>query len=264
MSSREPSENDLSDQYSQRLGACQPAWRDRVDKIAGVLTALLWPRRCVLCWADTKRADLCVGCAQDLPLNRECCRQCAVPLGEGAELTLICGACSRRTPAFDTSFAPFRYAYPLDRMIQRLKYARELSMGRVLAHRFAEQLVATRTEPWPDAIVPVPLGRVRYLARGYNQAIELAQQMRGHITVPLRTDWVERARETSEQAALAREERQKNVRGAFAMSQQPDCAHVAILDDVVTTGSTVNEVAKVLRKAGVTRIEVWAIARAGR
>ena len=207
MSNPESSENYLSGQYSQRLETCQPVWRDRVDKVVAAFTALLWPTRCALCWADTKGSDLCVGCAQDLPLNPECCRQCAVPLGEGAEPTLICGACSKKAPQFDASFAPFRYAYPLDRMIQRLKYARELSIGRVLAHRFAQQLVATRADPWPEAIVPVPLGRARFLARGYNQATELAQQMRGHITVPLRTGWVVRARETSEQAAHARDER---------------------------------------------------------
>lgn len=264
MSGPDSSETDLTGEYSQRLEACQPVWRARVDKLARAFSSALWPARCVLCLIATKESDLCAECIQDLILNRDCCARCAVPLGEGAELNLVCGACVKNPPHFDTSFVPFRYAYPLDRMIQRLKYARELSMGRVLAHCFARRLLTTQSTPWPEAIVPVPLGWARYLARGYNQANELAQQMRSQIPVPLRTDWVVRERETTEQAALARDERQANVRGAFSLTRQPDCAHVAILDDVVTTGSTVNEVAKVLRKAGVEHIEVWAIARAGR
>lgn len=258
------SENEVGDQYSQRPRTCQPAWREQVDKLALMFDRLLWPRRCVLCLAFTQDSDLCIECNRDLVLNHECCPRCAAPLGEGSEHELVCGACIKKVPEFDTSFIPFRYAYPLDRMIQRLKYAGELSVGRVLANSFAARLLATRSATWPQAIVPVPLGRARYLSRGYNQAIELAQQMRGRINIPLRTDWVVRARETTEQAALARDERQTNVRGAFAMNRAPDCDHVAILDDVVTTGSTVNEVAKVLRKAGVRRIDVWAIARAGR
>lgn len=264
MTGQKSSENEVGDQYSQRPQACQPAWRDRVDKLALRLDRLLWPRRCVLCLAFTQDSDLCIECNQDLVLNHECCARCAAPLGEGSEHDLVCGACIKKVPHFDSSFIPFRYAYPLDRMIQRLKYARELSIGRVLANSFGERLLAMRSTAWPQAIVPVPLGRSRYLSRGYNQAIELAQQMRPRINIPLRTDWVVRELETTEQATLAREERQTNVRGAFAMSRAPDCDHVAILDDVVTTGSTVNEVAKVLRKAGVARIDVWAIARAGR
>jgi ComF family protein len=264
MSSQYPGEQHAGKQYSQGLVACQPMWRGHVDRTLRALTGRLWPSRCVLCLVDTQRVDFCAGCARDLPLNLESCRKCAVPLAGGSKSTLICGACTKKPPRFDTSFIPFRYAYPLDRMIQRLKYAQQLSIGRVLARSFAQQLVAARAEPWPDAIVPVPLGRARYLARGYNQAIELAQQVRGHIQVPLRTDCVVRVRETSEQAALARDARRMNVRGAFALNGQLDGAHVAILDDVVTTGSTVNEVATVLRKAGANRIEVWAIARAGR
>ena len=264
MSGQQSSETEVSEQYSQRLEDCQPAWRNRVDRLTLMFDRLFWPRRCVLCLASTQDVDLCVECNQDLVLNCDCCARCAVPLGEEAERDLVCGACIKKPPCFDTSFVPFRYAYPLDRMIQRLKYARELNLGRVLANSFAERLLAWRSAPWPQAIVPVPLGRARYLARGYNQAIELAQQMRRRIDIPLRTDWVVRERETTEQAALARDERQNNVRGAFVMRRPPDCDHVAILDDVVTTGSTVNEVAKVLRKAGVTRIDVWAIARAGR
>lgn len=264
MSGEYPSERERGGQYSQQLEGCQPVWHVQVDRLWHAFAELLWPSRCILCLAATTAVDLCAACARDLPANANCCRQCALPLAEGAHRNWMCGACVKKAPRFDASFVPFRYAYPLDRMIQRLKYARQLSIGRVLARSFAEQLLATRSEPLPSAIVPVPLGRVRYLSRGYNQATELARHLRGHLEVSAHSDWVVRVRETSEQAALARDARRMNVRGAFALSGRPDCEHVAILDDVVTTGSTVNEVATVLRKAGVKRIEVWAIARAGR
>lgn len=263
MSGHFPSEKHAGGQYSQPLEGCQPHWRAQVDRLKRTFEGLLWPSRCVLCLAGTKEDDLCPACARDLPFNLNACRRCALPLAEGA-VDLICGACAQSTPGFDLSFAPFRYAYPLDRMIQRLKYAQQLHIGRMLARCFAQQLMMNHSVSLPSAIVPVPLGRTRYLSRGYNQAIELAMHLRRHLNVPVRADWVVRERETAEQAGLARRERRKNVRGAFALSRQPDCAHVAILDDVVTTGSTVNEVASVLREAGVSRIEVWAIARAGR
>jgi ComF family protein len=148
-------------------------------------------------------------------------------------------------------------------MIQQLKYGNELSVGRVFAHCFAEQLAAVRV-PLPDALIPVPLGARRFRSRGFNQAIELARHLRKLTGVKVRSDLVIRVRETAEQAALPRDERRKNVRGAFALSQPLPYTHVAILDDVVTTGSTVNEIANVLRQAGAEKIQVWAIARAGK
>ncbi len=148
-------------------------------------------------------------------------------------------------------------------MIQQLKYGNELSVGRVFAHRFAEQLAAARVA-LPDVLIPVPLGARRFRHRGFNQAIELARHLRKLTGVEMRTNLVTRVRETAEQAALPRDERRKNVRDAFALLQPLVYTHVAILDDVVTTGSTVNEMAKLLRQAGAEEIQVWAIARAGK
>jgi ComF family protein len=148
-------------------------------------------------------------------------------------------------------------------MIQQLKYGNELSVGRVFAHCFAGQLAAARIV-LPDILIPVPLGARRFRTRGFNQAIEIARHLRGLTGVEARTDIAVRVRETAAQAALPREERRKNVRGAFALLQPLRSAHVAILDDVVTTASTVHEIAKLLRQAGAERIDVWAIARAGK
>ena len=149
-------------------------------------------------------------------------------------------------------------------MIQRFKYNGDLSVGRVLGELFSERLYRERRSRLPEVIVPVPLATGRYRTRGFNQAIELAQTIAKSSGLELQADIVERTRETQEQAGLPRKQRRRNVRGAFELIQRPQQTHVAILDDVVTTGSTVNEIAKVLRRAGVEKLEVWAIARAGR
>jgi ComF family protein len=252
-------------QYSQRLQSCQPQARRLVDEGLYRVQRLLWPSTCVLCRisAATNR-DLCAPCEGDLPLNPCCCTLCAQPLFAERGIEHLCGMCLRERPRFDTSFVPFRYSYPLDRMIQRLKYAGELPIGRLLGDLFAQRLKTERSETLPEVIIPVPLAARRFRSRGYNQASELGRRIAKHCGIELRADVVERTRETLEQAALARAQRRKNVRGAFEVIAPLPYSHVAVLDDVVTTGSTVNELAKVLRKAGAKRIEVWAIARAGR
>lgn len=174
----------------------------------------------------------------------------------------ICGACLRHRPFFDSSYVPYRYAYPLDHLILGLKFRRSLASGRVLGELFVRRLLEARATPMPEIVVPVPLAAGRYRERGYNQAMELASSIRKLSEVKVRADLVVRQRETVEQSALGRKARRRNLRRAFAIVAPLPAGHIAILDDVVTTGSTVNELAKVLRRAGAKRIEVWAIARA--
>jgi ComF family protein len=112
--------------------------------------------------------------------------------------------------------------------------------------------------------VPVPLADQRFRERGFNQAIEIGRELELQLSIPLRCDVVARIRDTREQAGLDRKGRRKNVRNAFKVLRPMDAQRIAILDDVVTTGSTVNELARVLRKAGAEHIEVWAVARAGK
>lgn len=167
-------------------------------------------------------------------------------------------------PRFDACFAPYRYAYPLDFLIRALKYGGGIAHGRVLAELFASRLREAECDELPAALLPVPLGTARFIERGYNQAIELATHISRQLAIPLRTDLLIRTRETREQAGLDRKARRKNLRAAFALRQPLPVKHVAIVDDVVTTGSTANEIARVLKRAGASRVEVWAIARAGR
>ncbi len=252
-------------QYSQALEGCQPEAALKVDSWWDRAGMLLWPATCVLCLSRTDRVrDLCRPCERELVINAVRCRLCSQPLFRTSASEPICGSCLRVPTLIDSSFVPFRYEYPLDRLVQRLKYGKELSVARVLGEVFAERHLALDKPLLPDAIIPVPLGRRRYRERGFNQAHELARCIAHGRGVALRSDLVERVRETKEQAALPKGQRKRNVRGAFRARGSLDGANVAIFDDVVTTGSTVHELARILGRAGAARIEVWAIARAGR
>jgi ComF family protein len=198
----------------------------------------LWPAVCILCRRrGAFGLDLCPGCEADFVPNDP--------------------------PQIESGYVPFRYAYPIDHLVRGLKFRGDLACGRVLGELFAARVLA-RAVALPELIIPVPLAQQRYRQRGFNQANELALPLRRVTGIPVRNDLVIRHRETAEQAVLDPEGRRKNVRRAFKMAAPLPARHVAILDDVVTTGSTVGEVARVLRSAGAERVEVWAICRAGR
>jgi ComF family protein len=239
---------------------CQPRLQKWVDRNRRWLARTLWPTSCLLCGAAGEEdIDLCRDCAADLSRNEPACSVCAEPL-PAASGPSVCGACLRDPPPFASSFVPFRYTYPLDHLVQGLKFRNELACGRALGRLFAVSLLA-RGAPLPEAIIPVPLALRRYRQRGYNQAIELALSIRRVTGLAVRSEAAIRQRETAEQAGLDRKARRRNVTGAFAIVTPLRERHIAILDDVVTTGSTARELAAVLRQAGAARIEVWAVAR---
>jgi ComF family protein len=245
------------------MGICQQKVWIAVDAWAKRIHHLAWPSTCVLCGQRGRRAqDLCGACEGDFLVNVPCCAVCAQPLAPASAGPPTCGACLRRRPAFDASRIPFKYGYPVAHLIRDLKYRGRISCGRVLGE-LVGRCIASTAERLPDLIVPVPLAADRYRRRGYNQAIELGIPIEKVLGVRMRTNLVIRTRETHEQAGLSRRQRRKNVRGAFSVRRALPGDHIAILDDVVTTGSTVNELSKVLRRAGARRIEVWAVARAG-
>lgn len=229
------------------------------------LQGFILPPTCIACGGPGQppHLDLCTDCAAELPLNTSACGRCGVALVDEAG-GLICGACLREPPFFDASFCAYRYAYPIDHFIRGLKYAQALAhaqvLGKLLGGLLAQQL-RERNAPWPECFIPVPLSAQRFRERGYNQAIELGRFVERAIGVPMRTDLVTRPRHTVEQASLPRTQRRKNMRGAFSIFSKTLPSHIAILDDVVTTGSTVNELARVLLLAGVEHVQVWAVAR---
>jgi ComF family protein len=233
----------------------------RTEALSNLATRLqrwLLPLRCLLCGAPgVSGIDLCAGCAAELPRNRSCCARCALPLAAPAAL---CGECQRRPPPWDAAWAPFRYAWPLDRLESRYKFGRDLAAGRVLSVLW---LAEPRKPALPDLILPVPLHHGRLRQRGYNQALELAKPMAKALGVPMQHDLLQRHRATPAQTELDAVSRRRNVRGAFSVRAGVTLPpHVVLLDDVMTTGATLAECARVLKRAGAKRVDVWALARA--
>jgi ComF family protein len=235
---------------------------DKVDGLAGRLLRAILPLRCLLCGADGAHGrDLCAGCAHDIALNRPCCPRCALPLQTPAPL---CGECLAGEPPFAAAWAPFRYGHPLDLLEARFKFRVDLAAGRVLADLIIER-AAVDAPARPMLMYAVPLHVSRLRRRGYNQAFELAKMLATALDIPLDRDGLARIRATAEQTGLDAAARRRNLRGAFKIVGDralPD--HVVLLDDVMTTGATVRECARVLRRAGVMRVDVWALARAPR
>jgi ComF family protein len=176
-------------------------------------------------------------------------------------VTVACGECQRHPPQFDSAHIPYRYAPPLLPFITGLKFHARLADARLLAELFLASYSA-ETSARPECLVPVPLHPHRLQERGYNQALEIARLLSDRLAIPIDNRLVQRRLHTPPQSELSGDHRRRNMRHAFEVKTAASYQHVAIVDDVVTTGSTVNELARVLRQAGVAKIEVWAIARA--
>lgn len=221
----------------------------------------LLPPTCRLCGAHGQKGhDLCPGCAADLPWLSGGCPRCARPLAAGRALT--CGACLRRPPPFERVEAPFLYAAPIDHLIHAFKFRADLAAGRLLAQLLAEHL--RRRSELPELLLPVPLHPKRLGERGFNQAHELARVLARALGIPEAPALLTRTRHTPPQHGLAAKARRANVRGAFALSRPLPARHVALIDDVFTTGQTATELARVLRRAGAERVEIWVLARVAR
>jgi ComF family protein len=215
----------------------------------------LLPAACVLCGAEAVGRRLCVRCQPLIPLNTQACARWAAPLPAPAPR---CGECLGREPAFDAALAACRYEPPLDRLVQKYKYAEGLAVARALAPLLADRVQACGSRP--DGLLPIPLHRTRLRQRGYNQALVLAMELARLLGLPVLGDGLDRTRATTAQAGLEADERRRNVRGAFAA--RPGLpTHMALIDDVMTTGSTLDEAARTLKAAGVTRVQAWVLAR---
>ena len=220
------------------------------------------PRHCVVCDAEAGDDALCDPCRETLPRIDAGCARCAAPLPGATAGLHVCGRCQTRPPNYDQAQARYRYAAPIDRLVQGFKYQRRLDWGRVLGEALAQQLQAMGARA--EAIVPVPLHRRRLRERGYNQSAELARPVGRLLGIPVLTRAAYRVRPTPAQTGLSRDERRRNVRNAFEIAQQTEIAdkHVAIVDDVMTSGHTVDALARALKRAGATEVSVWVVARA--
>lgn len=213
------------------------------------------PRSCLLCGATGNERPLCAACAADLPrLPPLRCAVCAVPLASGS----VCGACLQNPPHFAAVKAAFAYRFPIDALIHAFKYGGDLAVAAVLAPALAEAIGLERA----DLMIPMPLAAGRLAARGFNQAQELARIL-GRLTgIPVAADICRKVLETAPQASLPWKERAKNVRGAFVCGEKLEGLRVAVVDDVMTSGASLNELAKCLRRAGAIEVQGWLVARA--
>ena len=227
-----------------------------VDGVPAAPLAWLFPLRCMACGeAGSHGRDLCLACAAALPWQGPACPRCALPTAGGKP----CAGCAQADGPLTGVHAVFDYRFPLDRLLPRLKFHRDFAAGRVLAQCMGERL---RACPRPDAIVPVPLPRARLRERGSDPALELARPLARALRLPLRADLLQRRKATAAQSRLDAEARQRNLRDAFAVAAKAALpAHVVLVDDVMTTGATLQAAAHALREAGVRRVDAWVCAR---
>lgn len=230
------------------------AWK--VDGWLRKAVRTMFPPRCLLCGeTGANGRDLCPACAEALPWNASACLRCALPL----PVPGTCGACLQKPPPMGETHAVFVYGFPLDRLVPRLKFHNDLAAGRLLSGLMAEGLGAL---PRPAALLPVPLHATRLGRRGYDQALELARPLARAFQVPLLPDALVRTRATAPQSELDAEARQRNLRRAFEVRAGAGLpAHVVLIDDVMTTGATLEAAAKALLRAGVARVDAWVCAR---
>ncbi|MET0503703.1 MAG: ComF family protein, partial [Luteibacter sp.] len=228
----------------------------RLDRLARAAAAFVLSPRCLVC-GDRGRGDreLCGPCQASLPRNLSCCGRCALPMPCGAP---ECGQCQQVERPWADLWVPFVYAWPLDVLEARFKFSGSLAAGRVLGECWLD---TGRPPTTPDLLLPVPLHVSRLRSRGYNQAAELARVLSRRLGIPVRHDALARVRRTQAQTELDATTRAQNVRGAFVVRRPPGPRHVALVDDVMTTGSTLGECARVLLASGVARVDVWALAR---
>lgn len=216
---------------------------------------------CQLCGAaNAGRLGICGACEQALPHNLSACRRCALPIPDIGHAQL-CGQCLACPPPCYQAQVPYIYAAPLDALITGLKFRQQLYSAQLLGGLLAQHL-QTNLRTYPECIVPVPLHPRRLRERGYNQALELARPLARSLGIGLEKNLVQRVRQTRPQTELKLASRATNLRQAFQLKRSPNYRHIALVDDVITSGHTANALAQEFHRRGIEKIEIWAIARA--
>jgi ComF family protein len=218
------------------------------------------PQSCVLCGQNAQHHALCPACIQDLPrLSAHTCGQCGLPL----DVTAIpgrCGHCQHEPPPYDRVISRFAYAKPVSQLVARLKFHDQLPLARLFGELLALAILSADSPV--QAVLPVPLHSKRLRHRGFNQALEIARPLARTLGLPIVNDVIVRCRDTLPQAEQAAVQRERNIRSAFKLTKSLGYKRIAIVDDVMTSGHTVGEIAKLLRRGGAEQVEVWCVARA--
>lgn len=226
-----------------------------LGEAAGRFAQWMFGGTCLLCRGAAEQGALCAPCDADLPrLDEPLCPRCALPSPAGE----ICGRCLAHPPHFDATIAALAYRFPADVLVHALKFRGELALAGVLARLLAQRIGPDPAASW---LVPVPIAAGRLRERGFNQALEIARHVARATGTRLAPEWCERARETPAQTDLPWAERVSNVRGAFRAGGALEGAAIAVLDDVMTTGATLDAIAATLKRAGASRVVNWVVAR---
>lgn len=265
----------------------------RLKIIVGNHANLLFRSDCLLCGSDIRThyskpskaqpqsklhgIDICGACFPKLKRNLVCCEYCAIPLevalSQMDESLALCGACQTQPPLWQKVIASFVYEYPMDRFLVAMKYNGRVDLATCLARLMAQDLLIsyhfshseknTTSDVRPDCLIPVPLHPRRETLRGYNQATLLANELSKQLNIPLNSGLIKRTRHTPMQSALSKNQRAKNLTAAFMINNSVSIPkYVAVIDDVMTTGSTAKVISKALLNAGVERVDIWCCARA--
>lgn len=212
-------------------------------------------RHCVFC-GKSSPGDICPPCDAELPRIACSCRQCGIPLMHDG----LCGDCLIAPPHFSRCIAALRYEPPISHLIGTFKYQGDLSHGRILSQLLIERL-RQEGEIAIDALISVPLHWRRRWLRGFNQSEVIADELSRALNLPTQTRWLQKIRGSTPQQHLDIYERQRNLRNAFACKRDLTGLHLAVIDDVVTTGATANVIAKLLRECGAASVQIWTLAR---
>lgn len=232
------------------LTCCQKPYKQELNTRS--IINRLFPQRCLLCQAAN--GPICNACRADLPWqSSHSCPVCAQPTPDGD----TCGHCLKEPPAFERTHALFTYGFPVDSLVQRLKYAENLVIAPLLGALLAEH-VANK----PDIWLPMPLHTNRLKERGFNQAVEITRELSQATGIAMQPAWASRTKDTPPQAGLKREARRNNMRGAFSCKIDVSGLHIGIVDDVMTTGSTLDALAETLKQAGAKEVSCLVVARA--
>ena len=220
-----------------------------------MLGQLLPAQPCVLCGAMSRDGLWCAACDRAMPvLAAEHCPSCALPTPAGE----FCGHCLKSPPLFDHAAAAYAYAYPLDRLIQAMKYREQLVLAEAFAASLVQRIDRNRL---PDRVIAMPLHPAKLRERGFNQSLLLAASISRALDLELLPHACRRVRDTPPQSALPWKERKKNVRNAFRCDVDLCGMHVALVDDVLTTGASLNALADTVKKCGAAEVSAWVVAR---
>jgi len=237
--------------------------REQAIAWTGALLDGMLPRHCVMCGFSSGAQNLCRPCSAELPRTGHSCLQCGLPLFHPADR--FCSHCLRKAPPWSFAIAALVYRFPVDQLVCRFKFSRNLACGQILSREMI-LAAAEKCHEKPACLLPVPLHRSRHFIRAFNQSDLLARQAGKALGIPVYGSILRRRRRTRAHSGLDAASRRRNIRGAFTCrlpaGRKANFGHVALVDDVMTTGATLAECTRTVKKAGAGQVSVWVAARA--